>query len=53
MVDEERRTSLVDVWAGGDCIYGYDDLTVTAVQDGKLAALSMDRYLRGEEANNG
>ena len=53
MVDEERRTSLADVWAGGDCIYGYDDLTVTAVQDGKLAALSIDTYLRGEEANNG
>lgn len=53
LVDEERKTSLDDVWAGGDCIYGYDDLTVTAVQDGKLAALSIDRYLRGEEANNG
>jgi len=53
MVDDERKTSLDDVWAGGDCIYGYDDLTVTAVQDGKLAALSIDRYLCGEEANNG
>lgn len=52
-VDENRKTSLDDVWAGGDCIYGNDDLTVTAVQDGKLAALSIDRYLRGEEANNG
>lgn len=45
-VDEERRTSLDGVWAGGDCVYGHDDLTVTAVQDGKLAAISIDRALR-------
>ncbi len=43
-VDDDRRSSLADVWAGGDCIAG-DDLTVTAVQDGKLAALAIDRYL--------
>lgn len=53
LVDEERRTSLEDVWAGGDCIYGHDDLTVTAVQDGKLAALSIDRFLRDAGADNG
>jgi len=46
-VDEERRTSLSGVWAGGDCVYGGEDLTVSAVQDGKLAALSIDRFLRG------
>ena len=45
-VDEERRTSLAGVWAGGDCVHGGSDLTVSAVQDGKLAALSIDRYLR-------
>jgi dihydropyrimidine dehydrogenase (NAD+) subunit PreT len=45
-VDGERRTSLPKVWAGGDCING-QDLTVSAVQDGKLAALSIDRLLRG------
>jgi dihydropyrimidine dehydrogenase (NAD+) subunit PreT len=45
-VDEERRTSLPDVWAGGDCVHGGQDLTVTAVQDGKLAAISIDRYLK-------
>jgi glutamate synthase (NADPH/NADH) small chain len=44
-VDGERRTSLPDVWAGGDCIEG-PDLTVSAVQDGKLAAHAIDRYLR-------
>jgi glutamate synthase (NADPH/NADH) small chain len=47
-VDAERRTSLENVWAGGDCVAGGEDLTVVAVQDGKLAALSIDRYLRAE-----
>ena len=45
-VDEERRTSLAGVWAGGDCVHGGSDLTVSAVQDGKLAALSIDQFLR-------
>ncbi len=49
LVDENRQTSLSDVWAGGDCIYGSDDLTVTAVQDGKVAANSIDRALRPQE----
>ena len=37
-VDAERRTSMPGVWAGGDCIAGGRDLTVVAVEDGKLAA---------------
>ncbi len=45
-VDGEGRTSLPGVWAGGDCIAGLD-LTVQAVQDGKLAAQAIDRQLRG------
>lgn len=45
IVDKDRKTSLPDVWAGGDCVYGGDDLTVSAVQDGKLAAISIDRFL--------
>jgi len=49
LVNDERKTSLPDVWAGGDCIYGHDDLTVTAVQDGKVAANSIDRYLCPQE----
>ncbi len=44
-VDEEGRTSLPDVWAGGDCVAG-EDLTVQAVQDGKVAAHAIDRFLR-------
>jgi glutamate synthase (NADPH/NADH) small chain len=48
-IDEERRTSLPGVWAGGDCVPG-QDLTVAAVQDGKLAALSIHRYLTESSA---
>nr|WP_092499324.1 NAD(P)-dependent oxidoreductase [Faunimonas pinastri] len=44
-VDEEGRTSLADVWAGGDCVAGGEDLTVAAVQDGKVAAESIHREL--------
>ncbi|MDX2428113.1 MAG: NAD(P)-dependent oxidoreductase [Xanthomonadales bacterium] len=43
-VDEYQRSSLPDVWAGGDCTAG-KDLTVTAVQDGKVAAISMNETL--------
>ena len=52
VTDDEHKTSLSGVWAGGDCVYGNDDLTVSAVQDGKIAAIAMDRYLR-EQSNNG
>ena len=39
--DEQGRTSVAGVWAGGDCRFGGRDLTVEAVQDGKLAARSI------------
>jgi glutamate synthase (NADPH/NADH) small chain len=42
-VDADMRTSLNNVWAGGDCAAsGGVDLTVQAVQDGKRAAASID-----------
>jgi len=44
-VNADRKTSLTNVWAGGDCVPG-EDLTVSAIQDGKLAAESIDRNLR-------
>lgn len=44
-VDTDRRTSDSKVWAGGDCIAGGEDLTVAAVQDGKLAAESIHSTL--------
>lgn len=47
-VDQERRTSDPRVWAGGDCAATGEDLTVTAVQDGKLAAESINRALRAD-----
>ena len=46
VVDDERKTSLNNVWAGGDCVVGGEDLTVCAVQDGKLAARSIHDYLQ-------
>jgi dihydropyrimidine dehydrogenase (NAD+) subunit PreT len=46
-VDEERRTSLAGVWAGGDCVFGGKDLTVAAVEDGTQAAESINRTLTG------
>ena len=44
-VDGNRRTTARGVWAGGDCVADGKDLTVSAVQDGKVAALDIDRYL--------
>jgi dihydropyrimidine dehydrogenase (NAD+) subunit PreT len=46
VVNAERQTSLPGVFAGGDCVSGGQDLTVQAVQDGKLAAHAIDRFLR-------
>ncbi|MGR3716113.1 MAG: NAD(P)-dependent oxidoreductase [Thermohalobaculum sp.] len=46
-VDTQGRTSLAQVWAGGDCATGGDDLTVTAVAQGRDAAESIHRTLRG------
>jgi len=45
-VDEERRTSVQGVWAGGDCIALSEDLTVAAVEDGKIAAASIHETLQ-------
>ena len=41
VVDESQATSLDKIWAGGDCATGGDDLTVTAVQQGKVAAMAI------------
>jgi dihydropyrimidine dehydrogenase (NAD+) subunit PreT len=50
VVDSERRTTLEGVWAGGDCIYGGKDLTVSAVEDGKQAARSITAALGASRA---
>ena len=44
-VDRSLRTSLPGVWAGGDCASGGDDLTVTAVAQGRDAAEDIHRTL--------
>ena len=44
--DAEGRTSHPKIWAGGDCRAGGRDLTVEAVEHGKVAAIAIDRVLR-------
>ncbi len=47
-IDGEGRTSLDGVWAGGDCVFGGDDLTVSAVAQGRDAAESINRMLTAD-----
>jgi dihydropyrimidine dehydrogenase (NAD+) subunit PreT len=44
-VDKELRTSHAKVWAGGDCVFGGEDLTVTAAAHGRDAAESINKML--------
>ena len=44
-VNEVGRTSMDGVWAGGDCASGGDDLTVTAVAEGRDAAIDIHATL--------
>ncbi|WP_114961237.1 NAD(P)-dependent oxidoreductase [Tritonibacter mobilis] len=46
-VSETGRTSVSGVWAGGDCASGGDDLTVTAVAEGRDAAEDIHVSLMG------
>jgi glutamate synthase (NADPH/NADH) small chain len=43
--DEDGLTNLGGVWAGGDCRAGGLELTVQAVEHGKLSALSIHSKL--------
>lgn len=43
------RTSVAGVWAGGDCASGGDDLTVTAVAEGRDAAEDIHLALAGAQ----
>lgn len=49
-VDAQQRSSIAGVWAGGDCIAGGDDLAVSAVQDGKVAAQSIHHSLTANQS---
>ncbi len=44
------RTSVPGVWAGGDCATGGDDLTVTAVAEGRDAAMDIHATLQNHTA---
>ncbi len=46
-VDATGATSVKGVWAGGDCATGGDDLTVTAVAEGRDAAEAIHASLTG------
>jgi glutamate synthase (NADPH/NADH) small chain len=46
-VEGPGRTSLPGVWAGGDCAAGGEDLTVTAVAEGRDAAMDIHAALTG------
>ncbi|NTG08273.1 NAD(P)-dependent oxidoreductase [Rhizobium rhizogenes] len=48
----EGRTSLDHVWAGGDCVLGGDDLTVSAVAQGRDAAESINHALAASAQPN-
>ncbi|MEW6593086.1 MAG: NADPH-dependent glutamate synthase [Candidatus Hadarchaeota archaeon] len=45
VADEEGRTSMERVWAGGDIVRG-DATVILAMGDGKIAAKSIDKYLK-------
>ena len=47
-VDAFGKTTVQNVWAGGDCASGGDDLTVTAVAEGRDAAMDIHNVLMGE-----
>ena len=51
--DAEGRTNLPRVWAGGDCRHGGRDLSVEAVEHGKVAARSIHAELTGAGNGNG
>lgn len=46
-VDANGRTAVAGVWAGGDCASGGEDLTVTAVAEGRDAAMDIHSSLMG------
>jgi len=46
-IDDFGQTSVKGIWAGGDCATGGEDLTVTAVKQGRDAAESIHKALMG------
>ncbi|NHZ97764.1 NAD(P)-dependent oxidoreductase [Massilia sp. CCM 8734] len=53
-VDAQFRTALTGIYAGGDCVAPGQDLTVQAVQHGKLAAMAIHNDIQFKvEASHG
>lgn len=52
-VNQVGRTTLKRVWAGGDCVAPGEDLTVTAVAQGRDAAEDMHKALVSGKATRG
>ena len=48
-VTDNYETSTAGVFAGGDCIASGEDLTVQSIEDGKQAAIAIDRYLNQQK----
>jgi len=48
VVNDDRKTSLANVWAGGDCVVGGGNLTVSSVDDGNVAAAAINDFLAGK-----
>ncbi|SDM26372.1 glutamate synthase (NADPH/NADH) small chain [Modicisalibacter muralis] len=48
-IDDSFRTSLAGVYAGGDCVVPGQDLTVQAVQHGKLAAQAIHQDIMAQQ----
>ncbi len=53
LVDDEFRTSRKKIFAGGDAILGGEDLTVSAVANGRDAAMAIDRQIMGKAREKG
>ncbi len=47
-INDQYQTSIKGIYAGGDAIQSGEDLTVQAVDDGKQAAIAIDKALKTE-----
>ena len=45
MIDKDGKTSVKNVWAGGDCVDKGEDLTVSAVAQGRDAAQAIHKSI--------
>jgi dihydropyrimidine dehydrogenase (NAD+) subunit PreT len=52
LADDDGRTGVPGLYAGGDCRLGGRDLTVEAVEDGKRAALAIHAQLAAASASS-